>query len=306
MNGTEIEIVAIPELTDGQDSLMDLHSVLNLLNVIHGELTVMGLELADDPELMNDGLKRCESMKADLMNPAASLRHIESLPETKAEIDAIVAATLVRFPQQAELQSVQESVGNIAAVFQIFEVRAREILARKKEPGKWVEMSIDDIQADFQSVFAAMEKHSHGRYRILCNLAMQESNDYFVDFAVQADEGRDTIAMPLIFKDVMRDLIANARKYSPLGSSIIVGLYESSDSLKFVVQDTGRGIPASEIKKVFEYGERGSNVEGVRTMGGGFGLTKAFYITKQFGGRFWITSEVDQGTRIRIELPRPS
>ena len=123
---------------------------------------------------------------------------------------------------------------------------------------------------------------------------------------MQADEGRDTIAMPLIFKDVMRDLIANARKYSPLGSSIIVGLYESSDSLKFVVQDTGRGIPASEIKKVFEYGERGSNVEGVRTMGGGFGLTKAFYITKQFGGRFWITSEVDQGTRIRIELPRPS
>lgn len=41
-------------------------------------------------------------------------------------------------------------------------------------------------------------------------------------------------------------------------------------------------------------------------MGGGFGLTKAFYITKQFGGRFFIASECGVGTRIRILLPRPS
>lgn len=41
-------------------------------------------------------------------------------------------------------------------------------------------------------------------------------------------------------------------------------------------------------------------------MGGGFGLTKAFYITKQFGGRFFIASECGVGTRIRILLPRPA
>ena len=43
-----------------------------------------------------------------------------------------------------------------------------------------------------------------------------------------------------------------------------------------------------------------------RTMGGGFGLTKAFLVTKQFGGRFWIASEVGVGTRIRIQIPRPA
>jgi hypothetical protein len=43
----------------------------------------------------------------------------------------------------------------------------------------------------------------------------------------------------------------------------------------------------------------------VRTMGGGFGLTKAFLTTKQFGGRFWIASAVGVGTRIRIHVPRP-
>jgi signal transduction histidine kinase len=41
-------------------------------------------------------------------------------------------------------------------------------------------------------------------------------------------------------------------------------------------------------------------------MGGGFGLTKAFLATKQFGGRFWLASTVAVGTRVRIQLPRPA
>ena len=35
------------------------------------------------------------------------------------------------------------------------------------------------------------------------------------------------------------------------------------------------------------------------------GLTKALFVTKQFGGRFWIKSEVGAGTRIRLVIPRP-
>jgi signal transduction histidine kinase len=41
-------------------------------------------------------------------------------------------------------------------------------------------------------------------------------------------------------------------------------------------------------------------------MGGGFGLTKAFMVTKRFGGRFWIASELGRGTRIRIVIPLPA
>ena len=82
-------------------------------------------------------------------------------------------------------------------------------------------------------------------------------------------------------------------------------MYETTETLKFGVQDTGRGIPSNELQTVVHYGKRGSNVGQVRTLGGGFGLTKAFLVTKQFGGRFWIRSEVGIGTRIRIEIPRP-
>ncbi|MFP4637996.1 MAG: hypothetical protein ACLFM6_06090, partial [Spirochaetaceae bacterium] len=39
------------------------------------------------------------------------------------------------------------------------------------------------------------------------------------------------------------------------------------------------------------------------TRGGGFGLTKAFYVTRSLGGRMAIESEPDVGTRIEIEIP---
>jgi signal transduction histidine kinase len=86
----------------------------------------------------------------------------------------------------------------------------------------------------------------------------------------------------------------------------MLGLYESANELRFVIQDTGCGIPADEIVTVVQYGRRGSNVRHVRTMGGGFGLTKAFLVTQRFGGRFWIKSEIGVGTRITLVLPTPT
>jgi hypothetical protein len=46
------------------------------------------------------------------------------------------------------------------------------------------------------------------------------------------------------------------------------------------------GIDEEEISHIIEFGVRGSNVANRRTMGAGFGLTKAYFFTKQFGGSF--------------------
>lgn len=166
-----------------------------------------------------------------------------------------------------------------------------------------MEMPIEELRADFREVFTAIEKNSHGRYRIIYNLALQQPTDYYIDFVVECASGH-SIALPILFKDVIRDLIANARKYTRPGGTINVGLYETGTELRFVVQDTGMGIPPDEISQVVRYGQRGSNAAHIRTMGGGFGLTKAVIVTKQLGGRFWIRSELNVGTRITIVIPR--
>jgi len=303
MTCPEQEIVAIPPLDPSQSSLLDMHSVLNVLNVLYGELTLLGLTLADDDQLLKPALDLCEQFQQDLPDPAASLRQAAALNQTVFNIERTIALELDRHPDKKTDAAVQDSLANIRSVYKVMEVRAREILARAKAPGEWVEMPIEELRTDFQRVFAAIEKNSRGRFRIIYNLGQQEPADYYIDLAIESTDGR-TISMPLVFKDVVRDLLANARKYTPPGGTISAGLYETATSLKFTVQDSGRGIPPEELQTVVHYGKRGSNVAEVRTMGGGFGLTKAFLVTKQFGGRFWIRSELGVGTRIRIEIPR--
>jgi len=57
---------------------------------------------------------------------------------------------------------------------------------------------------------------------------------------------------------------------------------------------------------VVAFGKRASNVDDQATMGGGFGLTKAYLVSRQFGGRMWIDSRPGAGTRITISIPRPA
>jgi signal transduction histidine kinase len=304
MDVKEVEIEQIPPLSPGQISLVNLHSVLNVLSVLHGELTLLGFSLADDPDLLRPALEICDRVRADLVDPEASLRHAATIHETSAEIERMVLEQIARHPEKAALEENRESLENMRSVFRVFEVRAREILARAREPDAWQEFVVDDLRADFRTVFDAIEKNSRGRFGIAWNIAQQQDKDYYLDLAIEGDGG-GRLSMPPVFKDVMRDLLANARKYTAPGGMISAGLHASPEALRFTVQDSGRGIPPEELESVVHFGRRGSNVAEVRTMGAGFGLTKAFLVTKQFGGRFWIRSALGAGTRIRIEIPRP-
>jgi signal transduction histidine kinase len=300
----EIEITEIPSLQPGEISLVEMHSLLNVLNVLQGELIVIGLHLADDPDLLRQGIALCDRVKGSFTDPVLALQFAAQLQDDERTILAEIAAATARYPAKAGDPEMQESLENIRSVFRILAVRAQETLARAGEPGKWIDYTIDGLRADFLDVFAAIEKNSKGRYRIIYNLARQQPADYYVAFVIESANDR-TVAMPLFFKDVMRDLIANARKYTAPGGTINVGVYETGTELRFVVQDTGRGIPSDEIQTVVHYGRRGSNVQQVRTMGGGYGLTKAFLVTKRFGGRLWIKSDLGVGTRVTLTIPRP-
>lgn len=301
----EIEITDIPSLQPGEISLVEMHSLLNILNVLQGELCVIGLHLANDADLLRQGLAICDRVKASFTDPVAARQFAARLSSDASAILNEIAQAAARHAAPADDPELQESLANIRSVIRILEVRAQETLARLGAPGQWIEYALDELREDFLDVFAAIEKNSKGRYHIIYNLARQLPTDYYVDFVIESANAR-TVAMPLFFKDVMRDLIANARKYTAPGGTINVGLHETETELRFVVQDTGRGIPPDEIQTVVHFGRRGSNVQQVRTMGGGYGLTKAFIITKRFGGRFWIKSELGIGTRITIIIPRPS
>ncbi|MFT3829574.1 MAG: ATP-binding protein [Opitutaceae bacterium] len=299
----ELEITHIPPLAPGQQSLLDFHSVVNVLNVLQGELAVLGCVLAGDERLMGRGLAHCDEVLASLTDRARALRHATGIEAMEQEIFAEVAEKVGG--RSTNDPDHEEAMGNLRSAFAILKVRARELLARAETLERWETHDVAALRRNFVDVFAAIERNSHGRYRILYNAALQQPDDYYVDFKVESVDA-DRLRMPPVLQDVMRDLIANARKYTKPGGHITAALHAGADGLRFVVSDDGCGIPAEEIAAVVEFGKRASNVGEVRTLGGGFGLTKAFLVTKQFGGRFWIASQVGRGTLVRLWIPRPA
>ena len=301
----EIEITEIPPLKPNEQSLLAMHSLLNVLNVLRGELTLIGLTLAHDDGLLICGLASSDELIASLRDPAASFAAARQVDAHAAAIFTEIETALAAHPEKRADAEIVESLANLESVFAILRVRARELLARAQHPDQWEEFSVDELRRNFYSAFSAFEKNSHGRFRIIYNAALQEQRDYYFDFKIESSAG-DRLRMPAVFQDVLRDLVANSRKYTAPGGHITAALYEDPGMLRVVVRDTGRGIPEAELATVVHFGQRASNVGDVRTMGGGFGLTKAFLAAKQFGGRFWIASEVGIGTRIRIHVPRPN
>jgi signal transduction histidine kinase len=299
-----MEIKHDVNITLEEESLLDMHSVLNVMNVIVLEISNISDE-TNSPEALDRLMDQTIDAADQLRNPREAHAIVERIADYISDVRETIDAAIKESGQTSNAQ-VTESVENLESIFSILRVRAREILARHENPDAWVIHDIAQLRENFTNMFQAIEQNSHGGYRIVNNVAEHQEGSYLVNFEITSTSP-PTIEMPAIFQDVMRDLIANARKYTSPGGRIDAGLYNSGTELRFIVQDTGVGIPEAELKQVTDFGARGSNVLHRKTRGGGFGLTKAYYVTRKFGGRMWIDSStaVPTGTRLEICLPVP-
>lgn len=103
----------------------------------------------------------------------------------------------------------------------------------------------------------------------------------------------------------VRNVLANAFKYSPAGSTIRVEGIESPDRVELVIADSGPGIPPEDLPHVFEKFYRGGR-HVRRTKGTGLGLPITRRIVESHGGLVFATSDGRTGTTVRISLPRSS
>ncbi|MBC8401214.1 MAG: ATP-binding protein [Candidatus Marinimicrobia bacterium] len=297
-----VEITSDLNLSPQEETMLDMHSFLNIMNVLNTELYLLGDKI-DDEIILLPSLEHCQTIGASLSDRNQALDSARAVDKTKQIICDNINAIIITKPDMRDSAIITTTLENFNSIFDILKVRAREILARLTQGEQWVRYPIDQLTKNFINVFTAIELNSKGCYHIVYNIAAQTANDYLINFNISSVD-KSSILIPAVFQDVMRDLIANARKYTPRGGTITAGLQDNGKKIRFVVHDTGKGIPPDEIEQVVQYGQRAKNVLNKKTMGGGFGLTKAYYVTKQLSGRMWIDSVIDSGTKIEIEFPR--
>jgi signal transduction histidine kinase len=111
---------------------------------------------------------------------------------------------------------------------------------------------------------------------------------------VTADERR--------IRQVVFNLLSNAVKFTPEGGSIVVATDRRDGEVHVSVRDTGSGVAPEDRERIFE--EFQQTEVGVRQREGtGLGLALSKRLVELHGGRIWVESEPDCGSRFVFTLP---
>ena len=105
-------------------------------------------------------------------------------------------------------------------------------------------------------------------------------------------------------EQVLVNIISNSIKYTPDGGKIDVYIEEMKDSIEIRVKDNGIGIPAEDLKRIFERFYRVDKARSRQMGGTGLGLSIVKEIIESNKGKIGIKSEVNKGTEIIINLPK--
>jgi two-component system, OmpR family, sensor kinase len=106
-------------------------------------------------------------------------------------------------------------------------------------------------------------------------------------------------------KQVVFNLIGNAINYTPAGGEVVVGLGKANKQARLSITDTGPGIPAEDLPHIFERFYRGekSRTRSRDGKGFGLGLSIAYWIIRNHGGRIEVDSIPGKGTTFCVWLP---
>ncbi len=100
---------------------------------------------------------------------------------------------------------------------------------------------------------------------------------------------------------VVHSLVDNAVRHTPVGGQVSVHAAATAAGIEVSVQDTGEGISAEQLARVFEPFWRADPARQGR--GSGLGLTLAKRIVEALGGQIEATSTPDAGSRFQVSVP---
>ena len=114
------------------------------------------------------------------------------------------------------------------------------------------------------------------------------------------------LADPQAIRKVLGNLVHNAIKFSSAGGQVEIRVSPSGENVQFSVSDTGIGIPAVDLPRVFERfykvdRARARGADGLR--GTGLGLAIAKHIVGAHGGNIWAESVEGKGSTFFFTLP---
>ncbi len=234
-------------------------------------------------------------------------RNIEELRELDTLKDEFVAAVSheLRTPITTIRAYVDMHLGGEAGELSSGQRAGMEVISRSA-----AELSdlIDDLLT-LTNIEAGRERVIHAeaiRAADLVNDLERELRPTFesagIVLTVDVDDGLKVKADPLRIRQVMVNLLSNARKFSGSGSTVRVTVTPQGEHAKFTVADTGIGIAADDLPHIGERFYRAKEV--LEVPGTGLGVAIVRELVELHGGELTIDSTLGRGTTVTFTLPR--
>jgi len=184
----------------------------------------------------------------------------------------------------------------------------QKILASNLEEVKHMSRMVEDLLTLARADMGALELRKEvvdlgGRVREVWEEVRLWAEDKGVELLFQEDGEARIMGDRGRLRQLALNLIDNAIKYTPSGGRVELRVVRDGDEVTFSVADTGEGIPAEDLQRIFERFYRVDKARSRQRGGTGLGLSICKWIAEAHGGRISAESELGRGSKFHVFLP---
>ena len=125
-----------------------------------------------------------------------------------------------------------------------------------------------------------------------------------VALTAKIDGDPPVVCAPEKVERVLFNLLTNALRHTPSDGAVAVVVEPLEEEVRVSVEDTGEGLPADSLRRVFDRFWRADPARTRDKGGGGLGLAIARGLVEAQGGRIWAENRPEGGARISFTLPK--
>ena len=299
----------------GSETLPGAKRLFLPLHTGRGRVGVVGLDNDKSGPLLTPDQRR---LLDALMDQAAlaieRVRLVEDLQRAKqvAEADRLRSALLTSISH--DLKTPLAAILGAAGTLRSFSGRMDEpskadlaatIVDEAERLNRFIANLLDMTKLESGALVPNAELHDVGE---IVGSALERASKILAQHEVEVDLAKDLPMVqvdPVLFEQVLFNLLDNASKYAPTGTSVRIQSWRDQDWVGLQVLDEGEGIPAGDLENIFDKFYRARKVDQVRA-GTGLGLAISRGFIEAMQGSISAANRTDRtGAVFTIKLPVP-
>ncbi|ACL55242.1 sensor histidine kinase [Methylobacterium nodulans] len=300
----------------GADTLPGAKRLFLPMRTGRGTIGVIGLDAdGTGPILTPEGRRLLDALADQGALAIERVRLVEDLDraERAAETDRLRQALLTSMSHdlRTPLASVLGAATTLRDLDEALAPEAKRdllatIIAESERLNRFIANLLDMTRLEAGAVAPNLAPHDIGE---TVGTALRRTEAMLAGHRVAIDVPADLPALrldPVLFEQVLVNLLDNAAKYAPEGSTVTIRGWREGSLVRLQVLDEGEGLPEAEIERVFDKFYRVRKGDRVRA-GTGLGLSIARGFVEAMGGALVAANRPDRpGAAFTLTLPVPA